>query len=99
MTSREKKHNLWERRLQEWEASSQSGKRWCKEQNITYATFNYWKSKLKSSVQEGIVFEELKESSPSAIELRWGEAHIYLSEDFDIATLEKCLLVLRRVQC
>jgi hypothetical protein len=31
--------------------------------------------------------------------LRWGEARLYLSEDFDIETLEKCLIALRRAQC
>ena len=97
MVSREEKYNLWEQRLQEWQQSAKSAMKWCKEQDIPYPAFCYWKSKLKSSAQEEVIFEELKEPS-SAIELRWGEARLYLSEDFDIATLEKCLIVLRRVQ-
>jgi hypothetical protein len=99
MASREEKDNLWEQRLQGWKDSSLSAAKWCREQNISYATFCYWKSKLQTPVQEGVIFEELKEPSTTAIELRWGEARLYLSEDFDIATLEKCLIVLRRVQC
>jgi hypothetical protein len=93
----EGKRVLWEQRLQEWKDSKRSAAKWCKEQNISYATFCYWKSKL--APQEEVIFEELKEPSSTAIELRWGEARLYVSEDFDIATLEKCLIVLRRVQC
>ena len=99
MGSREEKYNLWEQRLQQCQQSTKSARRWCKEQNISYATFCYWKSKLKAPVKEEVIFEELKEHSSTAIELRWGEARLYLSEDFDLATLEKCLIVLRRVQC
>jgi len=98
MASREEKYNLWEQRLQECQQSAKSAKKWCKEQNIAYATFCYWKAKLKSP-QEEVIFEELKEPSSTAIELRWGEARLYLDKDFDIATLEKCLIALRRVQC
>lgn len=98
MTNQEKK-DLWEQRLQECQESAKSAMKWCKEQNISYATYCYWKSKLKSSAQEQVIFEELKEPSSTAIELRWGEACLYLDKDFDIATLEKCLIVLRRVQC
>lgn len=93
------KQILWEQRLQEWKKSELSEVKWCKEQNISYATFRYWKSKLRSPAQEQVIFEELKEPCPSAIELRWGEARLYLDKDFDIATLEKCLIALRRAQC
>ena len=99
MASREEKHKLWEQRLQEWKNSSRSAAKWCKEQNISYATFVYWKSKLKPPVQEEVIFEELKEPSSTATELRWGEARLYLDKDFDLATLEKCLIAFRRVQC
>lgn len=98
MVNQEKKH-LWEQRLQECQQSAKSAMKWCREQNISYATFCYWKSKLRPPVQEEVIFEELKEPSSTAIELRWGEAHLYLTEDFDMGTLEKCLTVLRRVQC
>lgn len=91
--------NLWKQRLQDWEDSGLSAMKWCREQNIPYSTFGYWKSKLNSKEQEPIIFEELKEPCPSAIELRWGEARLYLSKDFDLATLEKCLIALRRAQC
>ena len=99
MASREEKYNLWEQRLQEWQRSAQSAMKWCKEQDIPYPTFCYWKSKLRSPAQEEVIFEELEEPSSTAIELRWGETRLYLSEDFDIATLEKCLVALRRTQC
>lgn len=98
MGSQKEKYNLWEQRLRECQKSTMSAKKWCKEQNIPYPAFCYWKSKLQCPTQEKVIFEELKEPS-TAIELRWGEARLYLSEDFDIATLEKCLMVLRRVQC
>ena len=97
MTSRVNKHAIWEQRLQEWRKSNLSVKSWCKEQNILYATFCYWKTKLKP--QEKVTFEELKEATPTAIELRWGEARLFLRADFDMATLEKFLIALRRAQC
>jgi len=60
MARQVKKHNLWEQRLQEWQESKLSGMKWCKEKNIAYPTFRYWKSKLQSRVQE-VSFEELKD--------------------------------------
>ena len=93
------KQAIWEQRLQEWKKSELSEIKWCKNQNISKSTFRYWKSKLQPSIQKQVLFEELKEASPSAIELRWGEARLYLDKDFDIATLEKCLIALRRAQC
>jgi len=99
MTDRENKHALWEHRLQEWKNSRLSEVKWCKEQSISKSTFRYWKTKLQSPIQEQVIFEELKEPSSTAIELRWGEARLYLDKDFDIATLEKCLIALRKAQC
>jgi len=92
-------HTLWEQRLREWEESKQSAVSWCQKHSIPYGTFCYWKSKLQSKEQEESIFEELQESSPSAIELRWGEASLRLSKDFDMETLEKCLIALRRSGC
>ena len=97
MTRKTENHLQWEQRLKDWQNSGQSGMSFCKEHKIAYATFCYWKSKLKP--QEKITFEELKETTPTAIELRWGEARLFLRADFDMATLEKCLIALRRAQC
>lgn len=98
MSDREEKYHVWEKRIEEWKSSCQSAVKWCEEQEIAYGTFCYWKRKLNTPVKEEVVFEELEEKN-SAIELRWGDICLYLEQDFDITTLERCLIAFRKVGC
>ena len=46
----EEKRQEWKRCIEQWEATDQkiSVARWCREQNINYNTFLYWKERFGS---------------------------------------------------
>jgi hypothetical protein len=46
------KQELWKERMEHYEASGLSGKRWCEEQRVSEGQFWYWKKKWKESLKE-----------------------------------------------
>lgn len=38
----------WKTRFQKWLASGLSGRSWCRENQISYGTFSYWRQKINS---------------------------------------------------
>jgi hypothetical protein len=86
----------WERYLEQWKASGLTGSEWCRENNLTYCVFLYWKKKLNSSHP----FVELKDSSTvSEIEVEFQGFLIRLSKNFDEQTFQKCVQTLKRTSC
>lgn len=98
--------NMWTNNLDEQEASGQSGASWCRQKNIRYSTFLYWRRRLKNKSQ-------VQECKPSFIELvnneeklcsNWMEitiqgAKIILSRKFDKDGLLHCLKILGEMGC
>jgi len=101
----EEKRQEWKRFVEQWETSDRkvSIARWCAEQNINYNNFLYWRERFRSSSAHKIdraCFQELVQSSVSkGIVLEYNQVRIQLSENFDAATLRKCLQVLKEGLC
>ena len=95
----QKVQKQWQERFNNWKKSGLSGKAWCKEHQVNYAQFCYWKRRLLQDhrlLQD--TFIEVKDSSVKAgIEIICDKVSIRLSKDFDSATLRDCLRVLRNL--
>lgn len=92
----------WHQLLQQWLASGQSGAIWCRENQISYQTFGYWRKKV-SAVANSKSFVELidgaQASSQSGIGLVCGSITLQISRDFDETTFLKCLIALKKLSC
>ena len=101
----EEKRQEWKRLVEQWEASDQkiSIARWCAKQNINYNNFLYWRERFCSNPTRKVdraCFQELVQSPLSkGIVLEYNQVRIQLSENFDAATLRKCLQVLKEGLC
>jgi hypothetical protein len=101
----EEKRKEWKRLVEQWEGADQkiSTACWCREQNINYNTFLYWRERFRSgSIRkvERSSFQELTHSpATTGIVLECNQIRIQLAENFDATTLKKCLRILREVAC
>ena len=83
----------WKNRILSQRSSGLSVSAWCKENNILYHVFNYWKDRLftKSHLNRDS-FIELKNKNrvdQVTVILECQNIRIYLSEHVDVATLKK----------
>jgi len=91
----------WKEKIENWQSSGKTITAWCKENNIPYNTFQYWRKQLgyTSRKNETIPspFIELQEesSSRSGVQLYIKGVSLHLSNKFDESTLSRCLRVLR----
>lgn len=101
---------FWQEKLEEWETSGLSGSAWCRENQLSYYQFNYWRnifisksSSPKSTSVSQEDFIEIKEEvtsedGGSGIELRWNQLNIFLNKQFHESTLKKLLRVMSEVE-
>lgn len=105
MSSRNSLRTEWNTRLESWSESGLSGASWCRQNNINYQVFTYWRKKLKGQTQETEStqppshnpFVELLDSAKGStgIEISYKGVNLHLSKDFDEGTLQRCIQVLR----
>tara|TARA_B100001964_G_C14193490_1_gene582235 strand:- start:1244 stop:1549 length:306 start_codon:yes stop_codon:yes gene_type:complete len=82
----------WQDQVTAWQESKCSATQWCREQNIKYSTFNYWKMRLLQKTKAAPIFRELvAKPIASGVELRVGSVKIHISPDFDELTLCRLL--------
>jgi hypothetical protein len=99
------KHQLkeiWTDRIVAWKASDKSGLSWCREHDLSYRQFIYWKNRLEkppTPLLGQTDFVELPQLAPTGIEIEFNGIHIHLTSTFDTATLERLISVLRRLSC
>lgn len=93
----------WIARMQDWHNSGLSGAAWCKEKEIAYHQFTYWKSRIDQSADQKLgphSFVEIDDHPESSgIEVILANASIHLSKDFDSLTFLRCLQALRESKC
>jgi hypothetical protein len=96
------KQALWNKRIDECQASGLSIKKWCQENNIVYPTFQYWRAKILNSQTVGRQrpqitrksFTELVErprSNATGVEIVISKTTIRLQKGFDENVLKSCL--------
>ena len=105
MSSSSELAEKWKIRFEQWRESDLSGAAWCRENNITYQVFLYWRKKLEPSqetVPSSESFVELLDSKNphklgTGIEVECQGVRIHLSKDFDAASFLRCLKLLRDI--
>jgi hypothetical protein len=83
----------WHRHFDGWRESGLSQSAYCREQNISFHRFRYWRSKLELPKGSGeIVRVPLQVNAPRrSLELVCGQYTIRVPEGFDEATLKRLL--------
>lgn len=51
-TSSRERYEFWQRHMVTWQGSGLSGASFCKQHELNYAQFNYWRKKLVASAPE-----------------------------------------------
>lgn len=88
----------WTKRIENWRISGLSIAAWCRQHEVTYFSFLYWKKRLDPSVkhEQAATFVQLTdESTDTGVTVSMGSCSIRLSQEFDSATLARCVDVLR----
>jgi hypothetical protein len=92
----------WQELVRQWEGSQMTAKAWCLQQEVSYDSFIIWRNLLKStSNPQKATFVELTEPSlvSSGIEIHSKNLRLFLSKNFDTATLLRCLQALEKLSC
>lgn len=93
----------WKQHVLQQQESGQSIHQWCREHNLNYDSFLYWKkqfSPTKTVPLDRSSFRELKDPPPAAgITLEYHTVKIHLPKNFDPTTLKECLHVLKGALC
>lgn len=95
----------WSERITAWEVSGLSQSSFCKQHDLVYGTFVYWRShlkKLKADMEqpESISFfpVTLKSEKTASLVLRVNDQHsIELKSDFDPDLLGKVIQVIQQI--
>ena len=99
MESRESRRRRWEQHVANWRQSGEAVLKWCRENNLSYNQFWYWRKKFTPSSattfknSKRVSFSELSDSHdcPAGIDILVGGKAIRLHKNFDEATLKSCL--------
>ena len=97
-----KNQHYWVKKIQEWKKSKKSIAQWCRENNIIYSTFLYWRDKLQGvsvSNKKAPLFIEITDngSVDTGIEIQCNDISVQISKNFDSATLLQTLRLVRKV--
>ena len=91
----------WAEKIRQQKESDLSVSRWCRERQISYSAFLYWKDRLspKPPIHRAS-FTELPEVPATAgITIECQKIQIHLTRDFDPILLTKCLRALKEATC
>jgi transposase-like protein len=86
----------WEEKVRAQEESGKNMTQWCREQQIHYSTFSYWKKQFRPTVKtlSRSSFTELSDGTSTGITIHCQRIQIHLTKDFDLVTLTRCLRLL-----
>lgn len=94
MDKRESNRKVWSQRVEQWQASGLTAQGWCREHELNYHSFLYWKNK---SVKARFI--ELTAESQAALEIQCEDIRLFIKTDFDELTLLRCLKAIRASRC
>ncbi len=98
----EEKRIDWQERVLLQKESGQTMSRWCREQQVDYNSFLYWKDKLHPAEKtlKRSSFQELTAPlGTTGVSIEYKEVRIILEKRFDAMVLAQCLQVLKGVSC
>ena len=88
----ENKEAQWNDRIEAWRGSGVSAAEWCRNNNVVYHRFCYWRKRLFQLHSGNESFIELRdEQAESGILIKLGKIDIHLSKEFDELTLQRTL--------
>ena len=93
----------WRERIDAWRASGQKIAEWCRNNQISYDAFIYWRIRLLPKHDNKItkdVFVELPaEQKFSGIHIECRGLQIHLAKEFDLQTLARCIQAIGERLC
>jgi hypothetical protein len=98
VTSKFDRKAEWEFKLENWRASGLSGAAWCRENDINYPVFMYWRRRIEVPTQKEVsTFVELTSplNQTTGIDVEYRGVTLHLSKDFDATTFQRCLQLLK----
>lgn len=107
--SRNDKRKEWGKRIANFKNSGLSGAHWCRMNDISYHTFNYWHKKIqrddyhkhlnKTSKSEWLLIEDATTSTTSqdSLELSVGKVTIMVKPGYNTVLLQQVISVLQSV--
>ncbi len=92
----EEKRREWKKRIRLQHKSGQCISKWCREKQINYDSFLYWKKRFSPSPINRSTFLELTDPCKDAgIFIEYKEMKIVLVKNFDPTILTQCLKTLK----
>jgi hypothetical protein len=92
----------WQEKIRKQKDSGQTMALWCREQQVNYQSFLYWKKRFNSA-QNTLVrssFLELLDASEGpGVHIEYKAFRIVLEKNFNETVLIQCLQILGRVPC
>lgn len=92
MESMQQRRDRWERAVAEWQASGLSGAAWCRQNNVNYLQFLYWKDRFPAKAPEFVEVDDRQEKSGLVLECNGVQLH--LENDFNEALLARVISIL-----
>ena len=93
---------IWADTVEQWRKSGKSAAAWCREHQLVYHQFQYWKDRLATYTETtSNPFIEITDDRTTSGEilLEVGKVLVRLHDDFDEQTLLRCMRVLRSLEC
>ena len=97
----EKKRCEWLERIRLQQESGQNMSHWCREQQINYDSFLYWKKRFSPAPHplNRAAFQELTSGQETGVSIEYRGVRIHVDKCFDCATLRSCLSALSGIEC
>ena len=95
----EKKRCEWFEKIRLQQESGQNQSQWCREQQINYDAFLYWKKRFNPAPLNRSAFQELTSGPETGVSIEYRGVRIHIDKCFDPTTLKSCLSALRGIEC
>lgn len=94
---RSEKTAEWREKIRQWQASGLTGYSWCKENNLPYKTFGYWKRRFLGASKPASRFFELpaERENDSKLSIEGNGIVLSVGQNFDEERLFQILRILR----
>lgn len=97
----EEKRRWWKEHIDAWCASGKSQTAYCREHDLSYHRFRYWKKRLyqpsKPAFIELCLGPGSRDKSPACLRLMIGGCQVAVERDFDPVALQQLIGVLSRL--
>ena len=95
---------LWQQRIEDWQQSGESIAQWCREHNVVYHLFMYWKKRIGLNSQKGKAsqakFVEIRDDQSmedTGVTIEYQGLQVRMAHNFDNDALFRCLQTLKRL--